>query len=133
MPLATNSIGEFQFEELRGSLQPRSQDLEILIRPGKDDSTVRLTGVRGKPFQVLTLHYVADFLSAKNAISAYVTLQDGNAYEVVQLDESIGYFRVLAVVEVSAMAVASVVGDTLIADPEVLQYCQWTLQHVPNP
>jgi hypothetical protein len=133
MPVHDHYIDAYQFEDLRGMIVPRSEDIELLARPGKDDTTARLTGVRGRPFAVVTMHYVADFEAAATAISEYVQLKDGNPYEVIQHSISFGFYRVLDVVEaVPPRAVASVVGS-IIANPTVQQFCQWTLQHVPTP
>lgn len=128
MPIHTNTIDAYEFEDIRGSLQPRSEDLEVFSRPGKDDTTVRLTGVRGKPVQIQTMHYVADFEAAKNALSAYVQLKDGASYEIVQHTTSFGNFRILDVAQVSARAVANVVGS-IVPGATVEQTCQWTVQH----
>jgi hypothetical protein len=128
MPVHTNTIDAYEFEDIRGSLQPRSEELEVFSRPGKDDTTVRLTGVRGRPVQIQTMHYVASFEAAKNAISAYVQLKDGGNYEIVQHTTSFGSFRILDVVQVSARAVTSVNGS-IIPGATVEQICQWTVQH----
>lgn len=128
MPVHTNTIGAQQFEDIRGSLQPESEELEVFARPGKDGTTVRLTGVRGRPVQIQTLHYVADFTAAKNALSAYVQLKDGANVEIVQHSVSFGDFRILDVVEIQARAVANVIGS-LIPGAGVMQVCQWTVQH----
>jgi hypothetical protein len=130
MPVHTNTIDAYEFEDIRGSLQPRSEELEVFSRPGLDDTTVRLTGVRGRPTQIQTMHYVADFTAAKNAISAYVQLKDGSGYEIVQHSVSFGDFRILDVVELQARAVTNVTGS-LIASPTVMQVCLWTVQHQP--
>jgi hypothetical protein len=128
MPIHTNTIDAYEFEDIRGSLQPRSEELEVFSRPGVDDTTVRLTGVRGRPVQIQTMHYVADFTAAKNALSAYVQLKDGSSYEIVQHTVSFGDFRILDVVQVSARAVANVVGS-IVPNATVEQICVWTVQH----
>lgn len=131
MPVHTNTIDAYQFEYIRGSLQPRSEELEVFTRPGLDDTTIRLTGVRGRPVQIQTMHYVADFTAAKNALSAYVQLKDGASYEIVQHSISMGNYRILDVVEVYARAVTNVTGS-LITNPTVEQVCLWTVQHQPE-
>lgn len=128
MPIHTNTIDSYEFEDIRGSLQPESEELELFSRPGKDGTTVRLTGVRGRPTQIQTLHYVADFTAAKNAISDYVQLKDGGNVEIVQHTVSFGNFRILDVVELQARAVTNVTGS-IIATPTVMQVCLWTVQH----
>jgi hypothetical protein len=128
MPVHTNTIDAYQFEYIRGSLQPRSEELEVFTRPGKDDTTIRLTGVRGRPVQIQTMHYVADFQAAKDALSAYAQLKDGSQYEIVQHSISHGDYRILDVVQVSARAVTNVNGS-LLTNPTVEQVCMWTVQH----
>lgn len=128
MPVHTNTIDAYEFEDIRGSLQPRSEELEVFSRPGKDETTVRLTGVRGRPVQIQTMHYVASFEAARNFLSSYVQLKDGDNYEIVQHTVSFGDFRILDVVQVSARAVTNVVG-AILPGATVEQVCQWTVQH----
>lgn len=128
MPVHTNTIDSEQFEDIRGSLQPESEELEVFARPGKDGTTVRLTGLHGRPVQIQTLHYVADFAAAKAALTAYVQMKDGANYEITQHSVSFGDFRILDVVEVEARAVTNVIGS-IIANATVRQICQWTVQH----
>lgn len=132
MPVHTNTIAGYQFEVLRNSLQPSSEEMELFTRPGKDGVTVRLLGLRGRPHQIFTVHYVADFEAAKDALSTYVALKDGDSYEIVQHSVSFGDFRILDVVEVDARAVANVNGS-ILPNPGVMQVCQWTVQHIPSP
>jgi len=128
MPFHTNTIDAYEFEDIRGSLQPESEELEVFSRPGKDGSTVRLTGVRGRPVQIQTLHYVASFTAAKNALSAYVQMKDGGNVVIVQHSVSFGNFRILDVVELQARAVTNVIGS-IIPGATVMQVCLWTVQH----
>jgi hypothetical protein len=128
MPVHTNTIDSEQFEDIRGSLQPESEELEVFSRPGKDGSTVRLTGVRGRPVQIQTLHYVADFTAAKNALSAYVQMKDGGNVVIVQHSVNFGNFRILDVVEIEARASTNVIGS-IVSNPTVRQVCLWTVQH----
>lgn len=127
MPIYTNSIDEFEFEDIVGRLQPKAEQLEVIVRPGRDGEILAKTGVRAVPSQIVTMHYVADWLAAKAALEAYISLIDGDPYEVIQRDETFGYFRVLSVVELpQTRAVTNVIGS-IIPNPGVQQFCAWTL------
>lgn len=132
MPFHTNSIAGYQFEDIRNSLIGASQTFEDLSRPGKDGTAVRLLGVKGRPHQIFTFHYVADFEAARDAINAYSELKDGSAYPIIRHSTEFGNFRILDVIEVSARAVANIVGQTIVDSPSVEQVCQWTVQHVSS-
>lgn len=130
MPVHTNTIDAYSFEDIRNSLQPSSEELELFTRPGKDGVTLRLLGERGRPCQIFTMHYVADFTAAKSALSSYVQLKDGGVHEIIQHTTSFGDFFILDVVEAESRAVSGVVGS-LIPGATVRQICQWTVLHVP--
>lgn len=126
MPIHINRIAGYDFEDIRGRLQPTAEKLEVFIRPGIDFEYVRKTGVRGAPSQIQTLHYVESWASAATALEAYVSLIDGSVYEIIQHTTSYGYFRILDVTELNAQAVANVIGS-IVTTPTVLQLCGWTV------
>jgi hypothetical protein len=132
MPFHLNTIDEYQFEDIRGRLQPKAQQMEITVRAGVSGEAFRRTGVRAEPSQIQTLHYVADWDAARSAIQAYQALIDGNPYEIIQHTHTYGYFRIAKVTEVSAQAVENVVGS-IIATPTVLHICQWTVISTEAP
>jgi hypothetical protein len=122
----------YAFEDMRGRLQPKQQQLEVAARRGHRGETLRETGIRAIPSQILTIHYVEDWTSAQNAITAYGDLI-GALVQVIQHTTNYGYFKVLGpVVEVDARAVETVIGS-LIATPTVLQVVQWTLISTDPP
>lgn len=127
MPFHVNSIGAYEFEDLRGRLQPKAEQLEVIVRPGHAGETTRRTGVRAAPSQLLSVHYVQDWTAAKNALVAYGGLIGVAPVEVVQHSLSYGYFKVLAVTEAEARAVVNVGGDILVPGSTVLHVVQWTL------
>ncbi len=131
MPFHTNTIDEFEFEDMRGQLQPKARQLEVMVRLGHDGESVRNTGVRAKPSQVVTVHYVEDWDAAKAAIEAYCDLI-GHRVEVTQHSTDYGYFKVLDVVQVGAQACSSVVGS-ILTNPTVLHIVQWTLVSTDAP
>lgn len=133
MPVYTNTIDAFEFEDMVGRLHPKAEQLEVLIRPGHDGETLRKTGVRAQPSQIVTMHFVADWAAAKAALEAYLGLIDGEAYEVVQHDESYGYFNVLNVVELRQTRFCTNVIGSIVANPSVQQFVQWTLLSTEAP
>jgi hypothetical protein len=122
----------YAFEDMRGRLQPKQQQLEVTVRRGRRGETLRQTGIRAIPSQIQTIHYVEDWEAAKDALVAYGDLV-GALVQVIQHSENFGYFKVLGpVVEVDARACENVVGS-LIATPTVLQVVQWTLISTDAP
>jgi hypothetical protein len=132
MPYHLNTIGIYSFEDIRGRLQPKAQQMEITVRAGLAGEAFRRTGVRAVPSQIQTVHYVADWAAARDAINAYIGLIDGHPYEIIQHSHTYGYFRVAQVAEVEARAVENVVGS-IVATPTVLQICQWTVISTEAP
>lgn len=140
--MLTNSIifdpddeedGFFQFEDMSGVLHPRTEQMEVIVRPGSDGESLRTTGVRAIPSQVVTMHYVEDLEAAKDAIEAYITLIDGLPYEVVQREISYGFFRVLSVVQLPQSRPSFNNINALLPDTEYRQYCLWTLVATEAP
>lgn len=117
----------YRFDDMRGVLHPKSEQLEPFIRPGHDGETLRKTGERAPPSTVETLLYVADWTASRTAIAAYIALKDGEAYEVFKNSISYGHFRVFNVEEIGTVAVAQVAGSILNPGATVLQACRWTL------
>jgi hypothetical protein len=133
MPVYTNSIDAFEFEDMVGRLNPKAEQLEVLLRPGHDGETLRKTGVRAEPSRIVTMHFVADWAAAKAALEAYNALIDGEPYEVIQHDESYGYFRVLNVTEMPQTRFVTAVVGSIIPNASVQQFCQWTLLSTEAP
>jgi hypothetical protein len=132
MALPENSIGAYDFDALNGRLQPKAEQLEVIVRPGHDGETTRKTGVRGLPSQIQTLHYVADRTAAQTAIVAYTALIGAAPQEITQRDVSFGYFKIINVVEVLVADCMKVV-NPLIADPTAVQIVQWTVVSTEAP
>lgn len=125
-----------EFDAMRGRLQPRNEQPEVIVRPGKDGQIIRLTGVRGVPVRITTKHHVADWTAAKSAIDFYGSLIGGETpVEIVQNDVSYGYFEILEVVEIEALPCINARG-TIISNPTVIQFCGWTVlsvEYTPPP
>lgn len=127
MPAFTNTIDDFEFEGLYGRLNPKAEQLEVIVRPGHDGESTRKTGIRAIPSQIVTMHFVADWEAARNAIDAYIDLIGGDPIQVIQNDVDYGLFKVMSVVDTNqTRAVTRVVGS-IIPNPQVQQWCQWTL------
>lgn len=127
--------GQFYgFDDMIGALQRRQNALQPIVRLGVDDVRIRETGVRAKPSQVITQLWVDDENDAKLLLdNDYLPLKDGNAYEVKQYGESMGYFKVLDVVEQPMQPAGAVRGHIGGGTPTILQTIAWTLIHVATP
>ena len=127
MPIHTNSIGIHTFEDLKGNVQKRGEQLQRFVRPGIDGAGYRMTGARTNPFSLISVHYVLSHTAAKDALEAYQLLIDQDPVVLIQNSVNHGTYKVLSVQQISSFAVTASVG-TLIADAEVLQRCRWTLE-----
>lgn len=101
MPVHVNSIGSYTFIDLQGIIDPRSEQLELLNRPGYDGTIARKTGSRGEPFMVQTVTYCTDFSVAKDAVLLYKSLIGEDPQTVIRYTVNHGDFLVLRVREVS--------------------------------
>lgn len=132
MPALTNSIGAQTFLDLQGNLKPRSESLQVLVRPGVNDVRIRTDGVRGQPVRVRTIKYLASHAAAASKLDDYIALKDGAEYAVIQHSVSMGYYKILDVSQVSERAILNAVGGEAGGE-QVEQVCDWTLIHVPDP
>lgn len=141
MALLTNLIvfdpedeeeGFFAFDDIVAAFQPKMQQLEVIVRGGVDGEALRETGVRAKPSQMRTLHAFADRGDAKAALEEYRALMDGLPYEIIQHDESFGFFRVLDIVAQPLTPIAVGCGY-LVANPTVLQVLDWVVISTDAP
>lgn len=124
--------GGFFFDDILGALQPKAQQLEVILRPGVDGESLRETGVRAIPSPIRTLHAFLDRGDALTALEQYLTLIDGNPYEIVQHDESYGFFRVLAIQNQQLLPIATGAG-WLVDNPTVLQILDWVVLGTEPP
>lgn len=122
-----NSIDGYQFEDLQGNVPKRGQELDIFIRPGIDGVGARKTGKRTGPIQLISHRYLINWQDAEDAIVNYKALVGAEPVTVVQHDIDYGTYLVVAVDQVSAFAVYSVAGNTIVTNPQVKQICQWTV------
>lgn len=126
MPVLTNKIDTLFFDDLRGNIPLREQQLETFTRPGIDGVGFRKTGKRSRPATMRTTHYVADWAAAESAITAYQALVDVDPVVIIQHSNSWGTFKIMSVKQVEAKAVTSVIGS-IVNNPQVLQICEWTI------
>lgn len=127
------NVGYFAFDDMRGDLQPRAEQLEAFTRPGHDGHHILKLGVQAEPSTIVTVRGVADREDAKQFLVDYNSLRDGNPYEVVQHGQSFGFFHVLRVRQVGELqAITSSIGMVGGACT-IIQRVQWELLSVPEP
>ena len=123
-----NYIAGIWFSSLTGNLESRRQAVEVLARAGRDDVEIRLGGVRGTPFQLTSLNWLANHAQAVAAEEDFASLLDGNAYEVIQQGVSYGFFYVQDVKRIRSEPCLNVVGGPVGGENWMLR-CSWTLIH----
>lgn len=127
MPVYINKIGDFQFLEMDGVFHLRQQELEPITRVGIDGTGLRRLGERGKPFEVVTLNYEADFDSAEDKVDEYLELVGSDPVAVIRFSESEGDFFVLQVREQRPpFAIFNSLGG-LVGGEQVCHLVSWTL------
>ena len=137
MPVLQNSIGdnpdEFFFEDLQGALDaPHRWGIELWNRPGLAGTFARKTFQHAAPVQVRSVHYVADWLATHDALEAYRGLIGEDPVDVWQHDVYVGKFVVLDVVQLPETRACYNVIGSIVSNPEVMQYCLWTLMVTSN-
>lgn len=127
MPVHHNSIGSFEFISMEGAVYPRQQQKELLERAGVDGTGARKTGLRGKPFQLLTVNYEASLQAAADKLEQYADLCDEDVQiALVKHDVPEGFFMVLEVVERERYAIFNSLGG-LAGGEECCHEVIWTL------
>lgn len=126
MGVLTNSIGAHSFDDMRGNIPRRGQQLQIFSRPGIDGVGSRKTGSRTGAVRILTHHYVLDWTAAKTAMDAYKLLVGADPQTIIQHDENYGTYLVQSVEQVSAHAVVNAIG-AIIPNAQVKQIVAWTI------
>lgn len=104
MPAYTNSIGAYQFLAMDGAFHLRQQQLELIERHGIDGTGLRRLGIRGKPFEVVTINYEVDFDTAEDKMDEYRELVGSDPVNVIRFSETEGDYFVLQVREQQAPA-----------------------------
>lgn len=126
------ATGYYGFDDMLAAFQPRSNQLEPIVRPGKDGEELRALGVRAQPTPMRTLLAVNDRDDAEAAITSYVSLKDGLPYEIVQHEKSWGFFRVREVAPQPIVPLAAIAG-WLIPTATVLLVVDWLVLATPEP
>lgn len=126
MGVLTNSIGIYTFDDLRGEIERSREQLQVLRRAGINSVAFRKTGQRTGGFQLLSIHYVLDWTTARNALDAYKTLIGADPQTVFQHSVNQGTYVVSDVVQTQADAVVQTIG-AIVPGAQVRQVCQWTL------
>jgi hypothetical protein len=122
----------YGFDSIDGPPQPRQEQHEVFVRPGHDGETMRETGVRGVPYQIRTVLYVADRQDAVDALDAYVDLVDGLPKYLIINGRGWGYVRVLNVANAGMLPCGSVIGS-LISSPTIKHVVVFTLLATEAP
>lgn len=126
MPVHTNSIGEYQFLQMDGSIYLRQQQLELIERDGVNGTGVRKLGLRGKPFQLVTTNYEETFATAHTKMLAYKLLVGDDPVTLTYKSIDKGTFLVLGVVESDCFAIFNSIGG-LVGGEECCQIVTWML------
>lgn len=126
MPLLTNSIKTFTFDDLVGALPLRQEKLEIFTRPGIDGPGARKLGQQGGRSTLKTVRFCEDWQDAEDTLVNYQELPGQNAVAIVRNSINHGTFLIVSVREVKVQAVSNAVG-TLVTDPQVRLECEWTV------
>jgi hypothetical protein len=121
----------YAFIDMIGSIQVPTEQLEVTQRGGVPGSFISRLGLHGRPFQLITINYVADFAAAAAAQVAYNALKSVD-YGVKVIKQSVTYpdpLQVLDVVEAEPpRGVSKTVGGFTANTPnEVRQVMRWTL------
>lgn len=122
----------YGFDDLLGALQPKSNQLVKLVRPGRPGERILSTGLRAPESRVRSRLFVENLATAVALLEDYVALKDGLPYEVKQNGVSYSYFKVLDVIPLPFQACAATVG-TLVANPTVLMEVDWILVNTEPP
>lgn len=99
MPVHVNSIDSFTFADLVGTTYFSQQEIELIPRPGVDGLGARRSGVRGKPFVMVSICYHADFTTAAASLAEYTDLVGHNPVSLTRNSVDMGNFLVLEVTE----------------------------------
>jgi hypothetical protein len=117
MPVQENKIGTpgspgvwLEFFDLIGTVFPIQNEVELIDRPGTDGIGARLTGAKGKPFELRSITYHASFTAAQTAMASYVALKS-SIQTLVRNSVTVGTVIVVEVTEASPpQAVYNVAG-----------------------
>jgi hypothetical protein len=124
--------GAYLFDDMIAAFQPKAQQLEILLRRGRDGEELRETGIRAKPSVMTTVRAVEDREGALENLEEYTALQDGNPYEIINHGVSWGFFRILDVNPRPLLPLAATAGF-LTANATVLQVLDWVVISTEAP
>lgn len=128
MPIHDNTIGEYRFIDIQGNIEPRGQQLELIVRPGFDGLFARKTGSRGVPFTIRTVSYATTFTTARAATLLLKELIGAEPQEVIKYSVSHGNFLVLNVREIECRAMVNSTAENTSGPPfQVRMVHEWEL------
>ena len=112
---------------MEGTILPKAEEIEVFQRRGVDSIGARKLGKHAEPFTLVTVKYVLDFASHKDALFTYRALIGSDPVEIVKASTSYGNYLLLDVREAEPpQAVYGVVG-AIISNAQVRQVFRWTL------
>ncbi len=122
------SIGNYAFDDMRGTPPVMSQQIEILERLGVEGTGFRQKGVRSRQGKITTHAFHTSFSTAKANFAAYLRDLVGASDPQMITQHSItkGYYIIERVDEVELRACESVIGS-IIQNPKAYQVCEWTI------
>lgn len=117
------------FIDLQGRPQFAQQQKEYIQRPGVNGTYARKTGVRGKPFQLVSKNYIPTFVDGANLMALYRGLTDVD-YGVRLTQHSVTHDAALDVVEVDEVELFAVnnVAGGFFGGEQACQVIRWILR-----
>jgi hypothetical protein len=132
--MARHSIGNFDFCVMVGQIPPHRETTEIIVRPGVSGTALRLTGLRGPVFNVVTIRDVRDLDSGQQLLDGYNSVIGASPMDIVKSD--VDYFSqsgvLVAVLGVDPLQLqrASCIAGALDSGSEAILRVVWHLQLV---
>lgn len=133
MPIHTNSIGSFTFNDLIGTIFPRRKRIELFERPGVEGHGARNMKRAGKPFELISLSFVDTFAVAATTHADYLD-EVGEIVTLTRNSVNYGQYLIVDCEEHSPpKAVSNVISNGAVTGDEVLQIMRWTLVWKADP
>lgn len=130
MSYLTNTLGPFAFLEIMGDPQFPTGDIDLVARPGVNGFALWFTGVRGKPFSLMSLVDAPTLGDAYDLYDQYRFLIGAGlqalTWRNINMTSVSIMFAVLDVRPLQIRQVAKFVGG-LNSNPGAICRCEWTL------
>jgi hypothetical protein len=142
MPLPVNKIvlldsgggptGENLYQAIRIAPQWASMQTELLTFPGIDGVGIRELGIRGEPFEIVTMEYRDSLTSARTAAQDYLSyIASGAPYgiRVIQRDVDQGVYGVMKIALAAEPRPIGAAVNSLIVNPNAMLLMRWLIVH----